>query len=68
MEELGRGFWLKLVGGVIALGVALFVLFLIFNRLVWGFGFLGALLIVAGILLVVAWFHDKRHAKSYGDE
>lgn len=68
VDGLGRGFWLKLIGGVIVLGIGLFVVFLLVDRLIWGFGFLGGLLIAAAILLFIAWRYDKHQQTSYRDE
>ena len=61
-----KGFWLKLVGGVLAFGIALFVVLWIVGQLLWAFGFLGGLLVTAAILLFIGWRYDKHQASSHG--
>ena len=69
MEDgLGKGFWLKLIGGVLLLGIALFVGFAIFDKLLWGLGMLGTLVVLVAILVVVAWLYDRHQQTSYRDE
>ncbi len=66
MEDgLGRGFWLKLIGICIALAVGVLVLFLVFNRLIYRFGAIGALVVVAAVLIGVAYVFDKRKLREY---
>jgi hypothetical protein len=60
--ELGKGFWWRLVGIVIGLGVLGFLGFLIFDRLIWRFGAIGALVIIFGILMVIAYRSDPEEA------
>lgn len=69
MEDgLGKGFWLKLIGGVILVGIAVFVGFVIFDKLLWGLGMLGTLLVLVIILVVVAWLYDRHQQTSYRNE
>lgn len=69
MEDgLGMGFWVKLIGGVLLLGIALFVGFAIFGKLLWGLGMLGTLLVLVLILVVVAWLYDRHQQTSYRNE
>jgi hypothetical protein len=66
-DELGAGFWLKLVGLVFAFGIGAMLLFLLVDAAWYRWGGLGALLFFSGILLVYAYFYDRRHAKAYTD-
>jgi hypothetical protein len=68
MDGLDKGFWLKLVGGVLLLGLGIFVVFLLLDLLVWGFGFLGGLIVASAILLFIAWRYDKRQQTSHRAE
>jgi hypothetical protein len=61
-----KGFWLKLVGGVLLFGVALFVVLWILGQLLYAFGFLGGLVVTAGILLFIGWRYDKHQESSHG--
>ena len=62
-EGLGRRFWLRFVGGVVAVGVILFVGLLIFWRATYAWGFLGVFLVVALAGLIFGWVYDRRNAR-----
>jgi hypothetical protein len=66
-EELGAGFWLKLVGVVIACGIGAILLFLLVDAAWYRWGALGALLFFSGLMLAYAYVYDRRHAKAYAD-
>ena len=63
--DMGFRFWLKLVGVVVGIGIAAFVAFLLFDLAFYAWGFLGAFLAVAAVLLVIAWFYDRKHQREY---
>jgi hypothetical protein len=64
-DGLGFKFWGGLIGGVIVLGVAIFVFFLIINQAFYAWGALGTFIFIGAILLAIAWFYDKRQARRY---
>jgi hypothetical protein len=64
-EGLGFKFWAGMIGIVIAAGIGGMILFLVFSRAVYAWGFLGAFLVLAVILIIIAWFYDRRKAKEY---
>ena len=64
-DGLGRRFWLQLIGALIALGIGVLLLFLIFDRLAYRFGGIGALVIVCAVLLGIAYVSDKRKQREY---
>jgi hypothetical protein len=66
-EKLGFKFFAWLAGVIIAGGVVLLIVLLLFSRAVYAWGFLGAFLVLALILLAVGWFYDRREARRYGD-
>jgi len=70
MEEdgLGAGFYLKMMGGILAIGVGGLILMLIFTKAVYAWGFLGAFIAFAAVLLAIAWVHDRRAVKKYEEE
>lgn len=66
-EGLGGKFWAGLFGIVIAAGIGAFILLLLFSRAVYAWGFFGAFLALAVVLIIIAWFYDRRHTRSYDD-
>jgi len=66
-EGLGAGFWLKLVGVVIAGGIGAMLLFLLVDAAWYRWGALGALLFFCGLALAYGYVYDRRHAKTYAD-
>jgi hypothetical protein len=63
-RPVGARAWLGLAAIVIGFAVGLFVLFILIDLAVYAWGFLGALLAVAALLLIVAWLYDRRQASS----
>jgi hypothetical protein len=47
------------LGGIVAL-----ILFLIFSRAVYAWGFFGAFLAGAALLLLFGWFYDRRNPRA----
>jgi phosphatidylglycerophosphate synthase len=66
-DELGAGFWLKLVGLVVACGIGGLLLFLFVGAAWARWGGLGALLFFFAVLLTWAYFYDRKHVKEYED-
>ena len=67
-ETLGKRFWLRTAGFVIGLGLLGLLGFLIFNRLIYRFGAIAALVIIFVILMLIAHHSDSKAAKKYADE
>ena len=65
--ELGKGFWLRTVGIVTGLGVLGLIGFLIFDRLIYRFGAIAALVIIFAILMAIAYRSDRKKAKEYAE-
>ncbi len=70
MEEEGLGFkfWGGMVAVVIAAGIGGMIILFLFSRAVYAWGFLGAFLALAVVLIGIAWIHDRRAARSYEAE
>ena len=62
-EGLGAGFFLKIAGVVVAIGIGVMIIFLIFSRAVYAFGFFGAFIVLGAVLCLVAWASDRRNAR-----
>jgi hypothetical protein len=65
MEDgLGFKFWAGLAGFTLALGIVLLIVFLIFTRAFYAWGAFGTLVVIAVLLLGVAWIYDKRQQRE----
>ena len=62
---MGKGFWLRTTGIVIGVGLLGLIGFLIFNRVIYRFGALAALVIVFGILMAIAYRSDRKKTREY---
>lgn len=60
-DSLGFGFYAKLAGIILAIGLGVFIAFLIFARAVYAWGLLGAFLVITVVLLAFGWLYDRRH-------
>ena len=58
---LGARFYLKLAGGLAVIGILVLIGLLIFWRALYAWGFFGAFLALAVILIVVGWLYDRRN-------
>jgi hypothetical protein len=62
-EGLGAGFFLKIAGVVVAIGIGVMIIFLIFSRAVYAWGFFGAFIVLGAVLCLFAWLSDRRNAR-----
>ena len=62
-EGLGWSFFLKVAGLCVAVAVVVMVLAFIFWRAVYAWGFFGAFLALAVVLLLFGWIYDRRQAR-----
>ena len=60
-DSLGFGFYAKLAGLILVIGIGVFIAFVIFSRAIVAWGFLGAFLAIALVLLAFGWLYDRRH-------
>ncbi len=67
-EGLGFKFWAGMAGVVLAVGIGLMIVFFLFSRAVYAWGALGAFLALALVLIIVAWFIDRRKVREYEAE
>lgn len=66
-EGLGTKFWLSVVGVCLAVGIGGILLFILVSAAWYRWGFLGGMIFFGGLLLIAAWFYDRRQAKKYAD-
>jgi hypothetical protein len=62
-EKLGAGFFLKVAGVCVAVAIIVMIFAFIFWRAVYAWGFFGAFLALAAVLLVFGWIYDRRSAR-----
>ena len=65
--ELGWGFWLKLMGGVILVGLALWVVLLVLDLAYAAWGAFGAMVFFIGVIVLVAYIYDKRQQATWDE-
>jgi hypothetical protein len=63
-EGLGAGFFLKIAGAVVVGGIIVMIVFLIWWRAVYAWGFLGGFLAFAAVLCLFAWLYDRRNPRT----
>jgi uncharacterized membrane protein YgdD (TMEM256/DUF423 family) len=61
----GGKFWLGLAGALLAFGVGLFLCFVVFDRAVYRWGALGALVALGGVMILIGWIYDRREIRRY---
>ena len=62
--SLGGRTWLKMFGILIAIGIAVILVFVFISNSIAKWGFLGGFLVIGAVLLLLAWLYDKREAKK----
>jgi|GEM_PF-1777462 len=65
-DGLGFKFWGGLIGIIVAVAVGGMIMFLIFSRAVYAWGFLGAFLVLGAIVLLIAWIYDRKTQRRVG--
>jgi len=66
MEDVGGfRFVLGVFAAVIGIGIGLLLVFVVFDRAAMAWGLFGAFAVFVVLLLVFAWFYDKRQVRDY---
>ena len=68
MARGGFRFWVLLAVGLVAAGFGALIQALIFSRAVVAWGFFGTFIALACLLVVFAWFYDRRQARRRAAE
>jgi hypothetical protein len=63
IDAVGFRFYLALAGAALGIGVLLWIVLLVFWRAVYAWGFLGAFVALAALLLLIGWIVDRREAR-----
>jgi len=67
-ESLGRSFWLKTVGVVIAIGVAIFLGFVFLTGALARLGLIGGAVLICAVLLLFGWLYDRREKRKLEED
>ena len=67
MEELGFRFYAWLAAVIVGGALVLLIVLLLFSKAIYAFGFLGAFLVLAAVLLLVGWIFDRREQRKYAE-
>jgi Flp pilus assembly protein TadB len=67
MEDLGWKFFAGLAGALLAGGIVLLIILVLFTHLVYALGVLGAFIVLAGAALLFGWLFDRRQARRRAD-
>src|SRR4029450_3836825 len=65
--ELGWSFWLKLMGAVLVVGLAIWVIMLIAGAAFYAWGALGTMVFFIAVIVVIAYIYDRRQQASLDD-
>jgi hypothetical protein len=63
--SLGTGFWLKLCGTIIGLGIAGLIFFILITDVWYAWGFMAALIFVGAVLGTGIYIADRRKQREY---
>jgi cell division protein FtsW (lipid II flippase) len=66
--ELGWGFWLKLMGAVLVVGLAIWVIMLIAGAAFYAWGALGTMVFFIAVIVVIAYIYDRRQQATWEDD
>ena len=64
-DGLGKRFWWQTLGMIVGLGLLVLLSVLLLGRLYYRFGAIGALLVIFGVGMVIAYRHDKKKQQEY---
>jgi hypothetical protein len=67
-EGLGAKFWLGTFGVLLAAGIGIFIILLIFYRAAYAWGFIGAFLLLFAVLILIGWIWDRRRQKRFDED
>jgi Na+/melibiose symporter-like transporter len=66
MEDVGGfRFVLGVLASVVAVGIGLLLVFVVFDRAAMAWGLFGAFAVFVVALLIFAWFYDRRQVRDY---
>ena len=64
-EGFGMRFWASMVGVILAVAVGGLILFLLFARAVFAWGFFGAFIVLGALIVLGTWLYDRRSHRGF---
>lgn len=64
---MGWGFWLKLMGLILVVGLAIWVILLVMDLAYAAWGAFGTMVFFIGVIVLVAWIYDKRQQATWDE-
>jgi hypothetical protein len=62
---MGWNFWLKLMGAVLVVGLAVWLVMLLVGAAFYAWGAFGAMVFFIGVIVLIAYIYDKRQQASW---
>jgi hypothetical protein len=62
-EGLGAGFYFKIAGICLLIGIAAIIFMRIWWRATYAWGFFGAFIALGAVLALFGWIYDRRHPR-----
>jgi hypothetical protein len=62
---VGGRFWIGLLAAIVGIGIAAAIAFLVVGAALVAWGVLGALIVIGGLALGIAWAFDRRRQAQY---
>jgi hypothetical protein len=67
VEDVGARFWWRLIGGLVLLGIALFVVLGLLLHVMNKWGLFGAILAICVVSLIAAAIFDRRQRRQHAE-
>jgi hypothetical protein len=64
---MGWNFWLKLMGLVLVVGLAIWLVMLLVGAAFYAWGAFGAMVFFIGVIVLIAYIYDKRQQASWDE-
>ena len=65
--ELGWGFWLKLMGLVLVVGLAIWLIMLLAGAAFYAWGAFGTMVFFIAVIVLIAYIYDRRQQATWDE-
>jgi cell division protein FtsW (lipid II flippase) len=67
IPPMGWSFWLKLMGAVLVVGLAVWLIMLLAGAAFYAWGALGTMVFFIAVIVLIAYIYDKRQQASWDE-